>query len=192
MPSLVPGLGSKRREGEMSTRGRTLAVGGVLLAVLAGGLLVGFLALGDNDASSGSTRTTPPGSPSATPTDARAQVEQAYLNAWDVWADALVQLDPSRLPDVFTGRALQVVTNQVNEQTRKNEPVQIRAEHNYTITVIDSETASVEDRYINHNVRLDPETLEPVEPDEETRIRRSFTLRLVDSTWKIAEIIEYQ
>jgi hypothetical protein len=176
----------------MTTRGRTLAVGGALLAVVAGGLLIGFLALGDDGQSSGATETTPPTSPSDTPTDPRAQIEQAYLDAWDVWEEALVQLDPSRLSEVFTGSALDVVTNQVEEQKRKNEPVRIRAEHNYSITMIDSETASVEDRYINHNVRLDPETLEPIEPDQETRVRRSFTLKLVDSTWKIAEIIEYQ
>jgi hypothetical protein len=176
----------------MTTRGRTLAVGGVLLAIFAGGLLIGFLALGDDGQSSGATETTPPTSPSDTPTDPRAQVEQAYLDAWDVWEEALVELDASRLSEVFTGSALDVVTNQVEEQERKNEPVRIRAEHNYSITMIDSETASVEDRYINHNVRLDPETLEPIEPDQETRVRRSFTLTRVDSTWKIAEIIEYQ
>jgi hypothetical protein len=175
----------------LSTRGRTLAVGGVFLAVLAGGLLVGFLALGDNDGSSGSTRTTPPGSPSATPTDARAQVEQAYLSAWEVWADALLQLDASRLPDTFTGRALDLITSQVEEQSQSNEPVQIQAEHNYTITILDAQTASVDDRYINHNVRLDPDTLEPIEEDPNRREHRSFTLKLVDGTWKIERIIEY-
>jgi hypothetical protein len=176
----------------MSPRGRTLTVGGVLLTVVVAGLLVGFLALGNDGDSSGSTTTTPPRTKSATPTDPRAQVEQAYLKAWDVWADALLHLDTSGLSEAFMGRALKVVTSEVQEQKRKNEPVRIRAEHNYTITLIDSQTASVEDRYINHNVRLDPQTLEPAEPDQETHIRRSFTLKLVGSTWKIAEIIEYR
>lgn len=176
----------------MTTRVRTLAVGGALLAVVGGGLLVGFLAVGDDDGASGATPTTPPTSPSKTPAEVKAEVEQAYLDAWDVWADALLEIDASRLSDAFTGSALKVVTKQVNEQHRKNEPIQIRAEHNYRITLIDAQTASVDDRYINHNVRLDPETLDPIEPDQETRVRRSFTLRLVDSTWKIAEIIEYQ
>ena len=176
----------------MSARSRTLTVGGGLLAVVVAGLLVGFLAFGNDGESSGTTPTTPPPTTSSTPADPRAQVEQAYLDAWDVWADALLELDTSRLSEVFSGRALRVVTSQVQEQIEKNEPVRISAEHNYTITLIDAETASVEDRYINHNVRLDPDTLEPVEPDQETRIRRAFTLELVDATWKIAEIIEYQ
>jgi hypothetical protein len=177
----------------MTTRIRTLAVGGVLLAVVGGALLVGFLALGDEDGASGTTPSTPPPtSPSETPTDVKADVEQAYLAAWDAWADALLHLDTSRLSESFTGRALTVLSEQVQEQKRKNEPVRIRAEHNYTITMIDPQTASLEDRYINHNVRLDPDTLEPIESDQSTHVRTSFTLKLVGSTWKISEIIEYQ
>ena len=175
----------------MTSRGRTLVVGGALLAVVAAGLLAGFLVLGGKEGSPGTTGTTPTISPSATPTDVRAQVEQAYLHAWDVWADALLRLDPSRLPEAFTGRALQLVTAQVEEQSRKNHPVRIRAEHNYKITIIDATTASVDDRYINHNVRLDPDTLEPIEDDPNRQEHRSFTLKLVDGIWKIARIIEY-
>jgi hypothetical protein len=175
----------------MSPRGRTLTVGGVLLTVLVAGLLVGFLALGNDDRSSGTT-TTPSVTTSAMPSDPRAQVEQAYLRAWDVWADALLKLDTSGLRDAFTGRALQLITAQVAEQNRKSQPVRIRAEHNYTITLIDAQTASVDDRYINHNVRLDPNNLEPIEPDPDNPEHRSFTLKLVDGTWKIATIIEYR
>lgn len=175
----------------MSPRSRTLTVGGVLLAVLVAGLLVGFLALGDDDQSSGTT-TTPSVTTSTTPSDPRAQVEQAYLRAWDVWADALVKLDASGLREAFTGHALQLITAQVAEQKGKNEPVRISAEHNYTIRLIDAQTASVDDRYINHNVRLDPNTLEPIEPDPDNPEHRSFTLKLVDGTWKIATIIEYR
>jgi hypothetical protein len=184
-------LGSRKLEGEMSTRSRTLAVGGALLTVLVAGLLVGFLALGNDDPSSGTTATTPPVTTSTTPTDPQAQVEQAYLDAWDVWADALLQLDASRLPEAFTGRALELIAGQVEEQSQSNEPVRIRAEHNYTITILDAQTASVDDRYINHNVRLDPDTLEPIEEDPNRREHRSFTLKLVDGIWKIERIIEY-
>jgi hypothetical protein len=176
----------------MSTRSRTLAVGGVLLVVLVAGLLVGFLTLGSDGQSSGTTTTTPPITTSATPTDPRAQVEQAYMHAWNVWADALLKLDTTGLPEAFTGRALQLITAQVQEQRRSDEPVRVRAEHDYTVTILDATTASVDDQYINHNVRLDPKTLEPIEQDPSNPEHRSFTLRLVDGTWKIARIIEYQ
>jgi len=172
----------------VAERARVLKVGGVLLALLVAGLIAGFLTLGGNGSSPSPSST---GS-SVTPTDVRAQVEQAYLRAWDVWADSLLRLDPSRLSDVLTGKALEIVTAQVNEQRDKNQPVRVRAEHNYRIVLINAITASVDDRYINHSVRLDPDTLQPVDEDPNERVHRSFTMKLVDGTWKISEIIEYK
>ena len=176
----------------MTTRGRTLAVGGVLLAVVAGGLLVGFLALGDDGQSSGATETTPPTSPSETPTDVRAQVEQAYLDHWEVYADALLTLDGSRLSDVLAGAALREVGKQVEDLIEANQPARVRIEHRYRITIIDATTATVEDRYINHTVRLDPETMEPIEDDPNQRVHKSYTLKKVDDVWKVTDIVLYQ
>lgn len=179
---------SSGRKGDVMERARVLKVGGALLALLIAGLVAGFLALGGNSSPPPSSAT----DNSVTPTDPRTQVEQAYLRAWDVWADSLLRLDPSRLPEVLTGEALDLVTAQVEEQREKNEPVRIRVEHDYQVVLINASTASVDDRYINHSVRLDPETLEPVEDDPNERVHRTFTMRLVDGTWKIAEIIEYK
>lgn len=176
----------------MTTRGRTLAVGGVLLAVVAGGLLVGFLAIGDDGQSSGATETTPPVSPSETPTDPRAQVEQAYLEHWDVYAEALLTLDGSSLPNVLAGAALREVEKQVEDLSAANQPARVRIEHRYRITIIDADTATVEDRYINHTVRLDPETMEPIEDDPNQRVHKSYTLKKVGDEWKVTDIVLYQ
>lgn len=172
----------------MAERARVLKIGGALLALLVAGLVAGFLTLGGN----GSSPSSSPPRNSVTPTDVRAQVEQAYLRAWDVWADALLRLDPSRLSGALAGKALELVTAQVNEQRRINQPVRVRAEHNYRVVLINANTASVDDHYINHNVRLDPKTLQPIEADSNERVHRTFTMKWVDGTWKIAEIIEYK
>jgi hypothetical protein len=174
----------------VSERSRVFGIGALLLVLVAAGLTVGFLALRGDEAPP------PPASsenenPTPTPTDSRVQVEQAYLHAWDVWAEALRELDPSRLREVLMGRALHVVQQRLEDQRQENQPVLLRAEHNYRIVIIDENTASVDDRYINHSVRLDPETLQPIEEDPNQRLHTSFTLKLVDGTWKIAEIIEY-
>jgi hypothetical protein len=189
----VPWLGLARastgRRGDLTERARILKVGGALLTLLIAGLVVGFLAL-DRKGGSAPPATSPTLS-SPSPTDVRAQVEQGYLRAWDVWADSLLRLDPSRLSEVLTGKALQLVTAQVNAQRGKNQPVRVRAEHSYTIVLINTTQASVDDHYINHNVRLDPATLQPIEEDPNERVHRKFTMELVDGTWKIADIIEY-
>jgi hypothetical protein len=183
---LVPA--STRRRDEVTERARVLKIGGALLVLLVAGLVAGFLTLGGK----GSSPSASPTGNSVTPTDVRAQVEQAYLRAWDVWADALLRLDPSRLSEVLTGRALEVITGQVEEQAKKDQPVRIRVEHDYTIVLVDATTASIDDRYINHNVRLDPKTMKPIEPDPNRRERITFTMKLVNATWKIAEIIQYK
>jgi hypothetical protein len=172
-------------------RAHVLKVGGGLFALLIVGLVIGFLVIRADDG-------TPPSSPPLTrsprpspiSTNVQVQVEQAYLHAWDVWAEALQELDASRLEEVLTGEALKVVQARLEDQRQKNQPVRLLAEHNYRIAMIDEVTASVDDRYINHSVRLDPVTLEPIEKDPNQRIHTSFTMKMVDSTWKIAEIIE--
>lgn len=169
----------------MTERARVLTVGGVLLGLVAIGLIVGFLVIDGGS--------TPPGGGSPSPTtDVRTQVEQAYLKVWDAWADALLNLDASRLPEVMTGNALTRVTAQVEEQRKKNQPVRTQVEHNYRIVIVNPTTASVEDEYINHSVRLDPKTREPIEKDPKQRVRESFTMRLVSGKWKLAEVIEYK
>ncbi|HYU15575.1 MAG TPA: hypothetical protein VEL05_05880 [Candidatus Acidoferrum sp.] len=176
----------------MTTRVRTLAVGGVLLAVVGGGLLVGFLTLGNDNGASGAAETTPPTSPSESPTDQRAEVEQAYLDHWYVYAEALLTLNGSRLPEVFAGAALREVQKQVDDLAEANQPARVRIEHRYRITIIDATTATVEDRYINHTVRLDPETMEPIEDDPNQRVHKSYTLKKVDDVWKVTDIVLYQ
>lgn len=172
----------------MTDRTRVLAVGGVLIGLVIIGLVVGFVLLGDDSKTPNADNS----SPSPTRTDLRAQVEQAYLHTWDVWADALKRLDASRLPEVLTGNALAKITAQVEQQRNNNQPVRISVEHNYRITLVSEASASVDDNYINHNVRLDPNTMEPTENDPNQRVRLTFTMTLVGGKWKVSEIIGFE
>lgn len=169
----------------MTERTRILKVGGVLLGLVVLGLIAGSVLVNRGGS-------TPPitTSPTPTTTDVKATVEQAYLHAWDVWADALLKLDTSRLSDALTSDALAKVISQVEDQRRKNQPVRISVQHDYVISLISSTAFSIDDRYINHSVRLDPKTQQPIEPDPKQPVHRSFTLRLVNEIWKIADIIE--
>jgi hypothetical protein len=170
----------------MSERARTLKVGGSLLAILVLGLGLGF-ACSKSNRSPGAN-----GSPSPTPTDPKVAVERGYLHAWDVWADALLRLDPSKLSEAMTGNALARVTSQVETQRHKDQPVRIRAEHDYRIVMVDAATFSVDDNYINHSVRLDPKTMQPIEKNPNQHVHESFTMRLVSGIWKLADVIEYK
>jgi hypothetical protein len=170
---------------------RAWLAGGVIVVVLAAIFAGWYFVLSDRDA-----RLDDLNSPSPTPVDALAQIERDYLRHWEVWARANLELKPELLEEVATGAALDALTQQVQAQKEMNQPVRIRVEHNYRIVypvpAADPDTATVEDSYINHSVRLDPETMEPIEEDPNEQVRVSFTLKKVDGRWKVAEIIEFR
>lgn len=169
----------------MAANSRALIVGGIIGVLLIGGIVAAFVLLpAANDGPADD------GSPSPSPTDVRLETEQAYLRFWEAWAEANLELDPSLLDEVATGEALEALKESVEVQKARNEPVRIRVEHNYEIAIVDENTASVDDRYINHSQRLDPDTMEPIEEDPNVQVRKTHTLRKVNGQWKVAEIIE--
>jgi hypothetical protein len=171
----------------MAANSRALIVGGVIGVLLIGGLVAAFVFLPNSDDGQATN-----GTPSPTATDVRLEIEQAYLRFWDVWTQANLELDPSLLDEVATGEALAALMESVEGQRARNQPVRIRVEHNYEIVIVDESTASVDDSYINHSQRLDPETMEPIEDDPNVQVRKTHTLRKVNGQWKVAEIIEVQ
>lgn len=171
----------------MENKSRPLLVGGVMAAVILGGLALGFFLLQSPDRSSG-----PSESPTPAATEERVQVEKAYLRFWDAWAKANETLDPTVLDDAMTGEALAQARALVEEGRAKNEPIRIRVEHNYHIVITHESLATVEDSFLDRSVELEPETGQPVGPEVNETIRNSYTLKKEGGTWKVAEIIAYR
>lgn len=168
---------------------RTLIAGVSVLAVLAVLFVGGYLLLSDRDGA-----VLNDASPTPSPADPRSEIEQAYLRFWNVYARASLELEPDLMDEVAIGEALSGLKAQIEEQRNKNQPVRVRVEHNYQVAFPipgqAEDVASVDDRYVTHSVRLDPETMEPIEPDPNAPTHHTYTLRKVDGTWKVAEIIE--
>lgn len=162
---------------------RAWIVAGALAAMVAIVVVLGLLF----------TRTgrnaTPNGSPTPTPTSLESQVEKAYLAYWDARTESLLKLDPAPLERVTTGEALQTSRQLLEDQRNENQPVRVRVEHNYRIVIRSETEAVIDDTLISHSVRLDPQTMEPIEPDPNETIRNTYTLRKVEGEWKVAEII---
>lgn len=170
----------------MNPNRRALVIGGIIAALLVAGLVVGIVVLrGPND-------TVGPNDESPTPTDVHAEVEQAYLKFWNVWAEVNESLDPSRLSEVMTGEALELAQGLIEEQRAKNEPLRVQVEHNYRIVITDEATASVDDTFLDRTTRLDPETREPTGAPANQTIRNSYTMKEESGIWKVAAIIQYR
>ncbi len=171
----------------MTDSTRTLKVGSALLAVVIAGLIAGFILV-----NRGNGTATKNGSPTATPEDPKTQVEQAYLGFWDAWTVANRTLDPAPLNNVMTGNALTAAVDLVETQKRKDQPVRIEVAHNYSVTLVDANTASVDDRFVDHSVRLDAKTGQPVEKDPNKTVHNTYTMKKVNGQWRVAEIIGFR
>ncbi|MBW8825283.1 MAG: hypothetical protein JF603_02875 [Acidobacteria bacterium] len=119
------------------------------------------------------------------------EVEAAYLKSWDVYADAMLRLDTSRLSAVFDGAALRVKTAEVNDLRSAGHRGRMFVEHHVYGLEAGSGSAELHDDYLNHSVTLDATTREPTEPDPNQRIRRLYRLHQSGGVWKVVEVLSF-
>src|SRR6266540_462845 len=126
----------------MPPRARCLLVATLALAVAA--LVAGC---DDRPAPAPSSGAAPSRGAPAEPTTSRSADDEllaAYDRSWEVYADALRRLDPSRLPSAFAGRALRAVRSEVANQKAKRQPVRIRVEHHPRVLLVRAADGVVE------------------------------------------------
>ncbi len=141
-----------------------------------------------------STTTTVPERPISTtttafdPTSVEGQVEAAYLKSWDVYADAVynLELDETALAEVFTGEHLETKRNEIQSRIADGRAALVRVDHDYVINVVDAATAVVVDHILNHQVLIDPRTKAPVEADPNESYADAVTLAFIDGSWRVA------
>ena len=156
-------------------------------------LLLGLLAAacgGSSKASTPSASVTTPPTTAAHPTTTltvEAQVEAAYLHSWDVYAHAMLELDPGQLGGSYAGAALDGALKELDDLRAHNQRARYQVTHNYTINV-DAGIATVVDRYVNHSVTLDGSTRQPLEPDPNDDKTQVYLLRQIEGVWKVVDI----
>jgi hypothetical protein len=160
-------------------------------------LVVTVVGCGANSPPSPATTTTaaaaaPTTTAVAPPTtvSAKAELLAAYNRSWQVYADALRRLDPSRLGSAFAGSALRAAQQEVATQKANNQPVRIEVEHHPRVLLVTATDGVVADEGVNHSVVLDPATGKPTEPDPNERFRERRSFKFLDDSWKVVEIIE--
>jgi hypothetical protein len=161
-------------------------------------LVVVAVGCGGNAPPSPATTTTAAAAPStttvapSTTVSAKVELLAAYTRSWQVYADALRRLDPSRLASAFAGSALRAARQEVVTQKANNQPVRIDVDHRARVLRVTATDGLVEDHYRNHSVVLDPVSGAPAEPDPNQIVYQRQSLKRLDDVWKVVEIIEEQ
>lgn len=164
--------------------------GSLLLAALAA-------ACGADDADPTPTATAA-ADPSPTPTsqqptstpDPGAEVITAYLRYWELYAEAVLNLDHNVLIGVASEEELQQVQAEIETLRADGVALRVVIEHRPTVIELTDTTATVFDEMTNNSFYVDPETHEPPEGEGsgETLVD-TFFLEKVDGQWIVVHSI---
>jgi hypothetical protein len=124
------------------------------------------------------------------PATVEGEVEAAYLRSWDVYAEAVYDLvlDEAALAEVYAEASLETRRDEITERIENQRAAHVALDHDYRVTLVDSRTASVLDRFVNHQVLVDPVSREPIEDDPNERLVVNFQMKLIDGSWKVTFI----
>ena len=94
----------------------------------------------------------------------RQEIEQAYDRFWRVRADAVLSLDPSRLPEVAAGEALDVETRRIEQLRAEGRAGRYVIDLQYGVVEATPTSAVVAAKYQSWSYFVDPKTLQPLAP----------------------------
>lgn len=118
------------------------------------------------------------------------EVEAAYLKSWEVYAEAVRELDDSRLEEIYAGDALTLRREEIADYRAANTPGIIDVDHDYEISILEPGRALVLDKYVNHSVFIDPISEEPTEKDPSEVLRQRSELRESEGVWRVVFVAE--
>lgn len=112
----------------------------------------------------------------------------AYEQYWEIYAEALLLLDGSRLGEVMTGPRLERAIREVERLRRSGRAVRIVVARDPLVAAISGDEATIVDQYENGSYLVDPLTREAVADrgDPET-IRTVVSLVREPGGWKVHE-----
>lgn len=129
----------------------------------------------------------------ATPTptpSVEEEVSEAYLNYWQVYADAVFDLDETRLTEAMSEQQLERTRQEIENLRQRGRAAKIVVEHDFFIVDLDpvAGTATVRDQYANRSYEVDAETKEMIgEAAPGTLVTDTYFLVKEGETWKVRD-----
>lgn len=139
-----------------------------------------------------SRTSTPPATATPTPS-IEDEVTAAYLEYWDVYADALRRLDGAQLDEVMTGPRLERALSEIENLRTQGQAVRIVVENAPLVAGVSGDEAVVIDEYVNSSYLIDPVTQEPIaDRGEPNTLRDTVTLVREDDVWKVRDSVRQE
>jgi hypothetical protein len=107
-----------------------------------------------------------------------------------VYAEAVFDLNESKLPEVMTGPQLDRTRREIDSLRQRGRAAKIVVEHNSFIAELDpvAGTATIHDEYTNRSYEVDAETKQAVgQAASGTVLTDTYFLVKEDGTWKVRD-----
>jgi hypothetical protein len=118
-----------------------------------------------------------------------AEVGDAYKQYWDIRAEALYELDGSRLEQVMAGDHLAAVQELISELSAEGRAIETEVDHKYVVVQASSESAQVADTYLDESVYVDAHTHAPITSPAGQRLTELYSFTKVDGTWRVVDLV---
>ena len=115
-------------------------------------------------------------------------VSLAYEHYWQIRAEALLNLDASRLREVMDGAHLQSVEGLIRDLNSEGRAIETNIEHNYIVLEVSTDSAKIADTYISNSVYVDSHNHAQLTEPTGDRVTEVYDLSRVDGTWKVVSL----
>lgn len=113
-------------------------------------------------------------------------VARAYLRYWDVYSEAMLSLDVSKLPEVTAAARLQEAQEEVADLKAGGVAARIQVAHRLRVLSATAQEASIWDEYVDSSFAIDPSTKQPIgAPGASERVISTYVLRPINGAWKV-------
>jgi hypothetical protein len=118
-----------------------------------------------------------------------AEISDAYKTYWEVRAEALRDLDTSRLSTVMAGAHLAAVEDRIAELRSEGQAIDSDVDHNYVVVEASANNARVADAWIDHSVYVDLRTQTPSSTPTGETVAELYTMTKTDGIWRVVSIV---
>jgi hypothetical protein len=132
--------------------------------------------------------TTPSPLPTVEPTLA-AQVGQAYEEFWRVKSKALLELDPTHLPDVMDGEYLNDTRDLIDQLQAEGRAIKTQVSLNYTVVEASTDTATIVDNFVDNSVYVTAGTDDALSDPTADHLSVLYRLNRISDSWKVVQSV---
>jgi len=117
------------------------------------------------------------------------EVSQAYQHYWQVRAEALFDLDPSRLPEVMAGEHLAAAEQLIDELRSEGRAIVTDVDHHYAVVRASPDTAQIADTYVDQSIYVDPQSHSPLTGPANDKLQELYEMNKIDGTWRVVSLV---